>query len=229
MICERLAEPVEQDEGEPLAIVLEVRDTGIGMEDKIRTRIFDPFFTSKEPGKGTGLGLSTVYGIVAQAKGTIVVESSLGEGTLFRICFPLGKGESAVVAASPARSSGAGDEIVLLVEDEKSVRVLAQTILSRLGYQVLTADCGDAALAIWEERMGRIDILLTDVIMPHMSGGELAQRLRGQSPHLKILFMSGYTDDMLAEHGVLDGETQLIQKPFTADALSRKLRDVLDA
>jgi two-component system cell cycle sensor histidine kinase/response regulator CckA len=227
--CERLAEPLERQGEEPLSVQLEVRDTGIGMDERIRTRIFDPFFTSKEMGKGTGLGLSTVYGIVSQSKGTIAVESSPGEGTVFRICFPASSDAQEEEAPRIANSSVSGEETVLLVEDEPSVRLLAETILSRLGYKVLTADSGAMAIQIWKERAGKVDILLTDVIMPQMSGGDLAEKLREMNPRLKILFMSGYTDDMLAGHGVLGGETQLVQKPFTAEALGRKLRDVLDA
>jgi two-component system cell cycle sensor histidine kinase/response regulator CckA len=229
--CERLSEPLAppaEEPGEPLAIMLEVRDTGIGMDEQIRPRIFDPFFTSKEQGKGTGLGLSMVYGIVSQSKGRIQVDSAPGEGTVFRIFLPAAAGE---VESAPLSRSGTprGVETVLLVEDESSVRALAETILSRLGYRVLVADSGPAAVKIWGENRSRIDVLLTDVIMPMMSGGDLAHKLRETSPGLKVLFMSGYTDDMIASHGVLAGETQLIQKPFTAEALGRKLRDVLDA
>jgi CheY-like chemotaxis protein len=229
--CEHLPQPLAppaDEPGEPLAIMLEVRDTGIGMDEQIRPRIFDPFFTSKEQGKGTGLGLSMVYGIVAQAKGRIQVDSAVGKGTVFRIFFPEAAGE--IESAPPSRSgTPRGVETVLLVEDEASVRALAETILGRLGYQVLAAHSGPHAVRIWEEKRGRIDVLLTDVIMPNMSGGDLAHKLRETSPGLKVLFMSGYTDDMIASHGVLAGETQLIQKPFTAEALGRKLRDVLDA
>ncbi len=233
--CERLETPPEgpASEGgadtEPLRIMLEVRDTGIGMDEQIRPRIFDPFFTSKEKGKGTGLGLSMVYGIVSQSKGRIQVDSTVGEGTVFRIFLP--EARDGVEAAQPPRHTGSprGAETVLLVEDEASVRALAETILLRLGYKVIVADCGPNALGKWEEQRGKIDVLLTDVIMPHMSGGELAHKLRERNAGLKVLFMSGYTDDMLASHGVLDGETQLIQKPFTSDSLARKLRDVLDA
>ncbi len=229
LTCDKLAEPIQREDGDPLSVVLEVRDTGVGMDDRTRTRIFDPFFTSKEAGKGTGLGLSTVYGIVSRTKGTITVDSTLGEGTVFRICFPEAAGEPELPVVQTAAANPRGREIVLLVEDEPSVRLLAETILNRQGYRVLVADGGPSAMEIWEQRQGKVDILVTDVIMPQMSGGELAQKLRAANPRLKILFMSGYTDDMLAGHGVLGGETQLIQKPFTADALGRKLRDVLDA
>jgi PAS domain S-box-containing protein len=239
IVCGNLASPVpalavdggeaDEETAAPLSVLLEVSDTGIGMDATIRPQIFDPFFTSKEKGKGTGLGLSTVYGIVSQAKGRIEVESAPAEGTVFRIYFPAAAGE--VEPPPPVKLSGAhrGVETVLLVEDESSVRALAETILTRLGYKVLVADSGMAAVNIWDERRGRVDVLLTDVIMPYMSGGELAHRLREKKPGLKVLFMSGYTDDMLAGHGVLARETQLIQKPFTADALGKKLRDVLDA
>jgi CheY-like chemotaxis protein len=228
--CDRLPDPIPQEDGEPFQVVLEVRDTGIGMDSAVQSKIFDPFFTSKEPGRGTGLGLSTVYGVVSQAKGIIEVESTEGEGTVFRLYFP-GAITAAEDATVPARNvtTPRGRENVLLVEDEASVRALAETILKRLGYNVMVADSGAEALLVWEQRSGAIDILLTDVIMPHMSGGELAHKLREKNSHLRVLFMSGYTDDMIASHGVLAGETQLIQKPFTAEALGRKLRAVLDA
>ncbi len=228
--CEHLGRPVTQEGGPPLSVVLEVRDNGIGMDEAVRSRIFDPFFTSKEEGKGTGLGLSTVYGVVSQARGRIDVESSPGEGTVFRLLFPAA--EPAPVE-SPALSRAAGPargaETILMAEDDPAVRLLTQTILQRLGYKVLVADCGPAALRIWRETATPIDLLLTDVIMPRMSGGELAHQLRELDPHLRVLFMSGYTDDMIASHGVLAGETQLIQKPFNAESLGRKLRAVLDA
>ena len=232
--CEELAEPVvlpSPDGGmtEPLGILLEVRDTGIGMDEIVRPQIFDPFFTSKEKGKGTGLGLSTVYGIVTQAKGRIDVGSVPGEGTVFRIYFPVASGEFDGPPVNRQPTAPQGVETILLVEDEEAVRRLANTMLDRLGYKVLVADSGAEALRIWDDRHGRVDVLLTDVIMPHMSGGDLAHILREKKAGLKVLFMSGYTDDMLAGHGVLAGETQLIQKPFTADALGKKIRDVLDA
>lgn len=228
--CERIAQPLAQEGAEPLSVLLEVRDNGVGMDEAVRSRIFDPFYTSKETGKGTGLGLSTVYSVVSQAKGRIDVESTPGEGTTFKLYFPLVaplEPESTVSPRPP--SAPQGKETVLLVEDEASVRALAETILKRLGYNVLVADSGPAAIALWKERSGAVDVLLTDVIMPQMSGGELAHKLREMAPHLRVLFMSGYTDDMIASHGVLAGETQLIQKPFTAEALGRKLRAVLDA
>jgi PAS domain S-box-containing protein len=232
--CESLKEqlpvaPGDDGDGPPLTVLLEVRDSGVGMDDTIRPQIFDPFFTSKEKGKGTGLGLSTVYGIVSQARGKILVESAPGEGTVFRIYFPAADGAVEKTTSGRHGATPRGSETVLVVEDEASVRTLAETILARLGYRVVVADSGQAALKMWEQLHGRIDVLLTDVIMPHMSGGDLAHALRERKPALKVLFMSGYTDDMLAGHGVLARETQLIQKPFTAEMLGKKLRDVLDA
>ncbi len=224
-----LAEPLEAPGFAPLGAVVEVRDNGIGMDEAVKAQMFEPFFTSKDKGKGTGLGLSTVYGIVSQAGGKIEVESQPGEGTLFRVYFPLASGEVEEIPPAALDQTPVGLETVLLVEDEASVRALAQTILLRLGYRVFVAESGEKALELWEEHQGRIDILLTDVIMPRLGGSELAHKLRGMNPKLKVLFMSGYTDDMIASHGLLAGETQLIQKPFTAEALGRKLRSVLDA
>jgi PAS domain S-box-containing protein len=227
--CRVLAEPVEGTGLGRLGVVVEVADNGIGMDEAVKAQMFEPFFTSKDKGKGTGLGLSTVYGIVSQAGGRIEVESQPGEGTRFRIYFSLASGGTEEIPPLVLDRAPVGIETVLLAEDEDSVRALAETILLALGYRVLAAESGEKALEIWEECGGRIDILLTDVIMPRLGGSELAHKLRQSNPKLKVLFMSGYTDDMLASHGVLAGETQLIQKPFTAEALGRKLRSVLDA
>jgi two-component system, cell cycle sensor histidine kinase and response regulator CckA len=227
--CGVLPEAIQRPGLPPLRILLEVRDTGVGMDESVKAQMFEPFFTSKDKGKGTGLGLSTVYGVVSQAGGEIDVQSETGEGSRFRIYFPMATGEVEPQPMPQGDGAPVGLETVLLVEDEPGVRALADTVLRKLGYQVLVADSGQAALEIWKEHQHRIDILLTDVIMPHMSGGDLAHKLREMNPGLKVLFMSGYTDDMIASHGVLAGQTQLIPKPFTAEALGRKLRDVLDA
>jgi PAS domain S-box-containing protein len=227
--CGLLPEPLKRTDLPPVNILLEVRDTGIGMDEAVKARMFEPFFTSKNKGKGTGLGLSTVYGVVSQAGGEIEVDSEPGHGSRFRIYFPSAAGETVEIPPLAGEAAPAGLETVLLVEDEDSVRALAETVLKKFGYKVLVANSGKAALEIWQERRDSIDVLLTDVIMPQMSGGELAHKLREGNPRLKVLFMSGYTDDMIASHGVLIGETQLIQKPFTAQGLGRKLRDVLDA
>ena len=227
--CTALANPIEKPGYGPLGVLLEVRDNGIGMNEATKARIFDPFFTSKDKGRGTGLGLSTVYGVVSQAGGLIEVDSEPGEGSRFRIYFPLAPGEAEQLNAAPPDTIPVGLETVLLVEDEPALRELAEAVLKKLGYNVFIAPGGEAALGIWEEHQGSINVLLTDVIMPKMSGSELAKKLREKNPRLKILFMSGYTDDMLKDYGVLGGETQLIQKPFTAEGLARKLRSVLDA
>jgi two-component system, cell cycle sensor histidine kinase and response regulator CckA len=227
--CRLLAEPIERPGMKPLAVLLEMRDNGIGMDDNVKSRLFEPFFTSKDKAKGTGLGLSMAYSIVKQAGGEIEVESELNVGSAFRIYFPFAEGELIHLAPRAPAGIASGLETVLLVEDEESVRIFANTMLRRLGYQVLVADGGHAALEIWKQWSDTVDILLTDVIMPQMSGGELAHKLRAFKPGLKILFMSGYTDDMLTSHGQLTGETQLIQKPFSGEDLAQKLRDVLDA
>ena len=167
--------------------------------------------------------------MVSQAGGEIDVDSEPGQGSQIPHLFSAGGRRSGRTSPTPGDAAPVGLETVLLVEDEPGVRALAETVLRKLGYKVLVADSGEAALKIWRERQGSIDVLLTDVIMPQMSGGDLAHKLREMNPRLKILFMSGYTDDMIASHGVLAGETQLIQKPFTAEALARRLRSVLDA
>ena len=202
------------------------RIRGIGMDKQFQAHLFEPFFTSKPTGKGTGLGLSTVYGVVSQAGGEIDVSSEPGCGTTFRIWLPLASGPVESVL-SPG-SVPVGHEIILLVEDESNLKNLAQTILRRLGYTVHAAGSAVEALLVWKELDGHIDLLLTDVIMPQMGGGELAHVLREKDPHLKVLFVSGYTHDRIASHGVLNSETQFLQKPFTAESLGRKVRDVLD-
>ena len=221
---------VPHNEENKCEVLLLVRDTGIGMDEATRSRLFEPFFTSKESGKGTGLGLSTVYGIVSQAGGRVDVESEPGTGACFRVYIPAADDDltQAPLPVAPLRNIG-GTETILLVEDELSVRELAREILKRLGYRVLLADSGTSALEIWKKELGGIDLLLTDVIMPHMSGGELAHRLREENPRLRVLFISGYTDDMIASHGAMQGDTQLLPKPFTAEALGRKLRELLEA
>jgi two-component system cell cycle sensor histidine kinase/response regulator CckA len=227
--CGILPQPLDRPGFAPLSVALDVRDNGIGMDDATKARMFEPFFTSKDKGKGTGLGLSTVYGVISQAGGDIEVESIPGEGSRFRIYFPRAAADAEELTPPPNDATPVGLETVLLVEDEPGVRALVEAVLRKLGYKVLIADSGEAALGIWAEYRAPIDALLTDVIMPHMSGSDLAHKLREANPKLKVLFMSGYTDDMIASHGVLAGETQLIQKPFTAEALGRKLRSVLDA
>jgi two-component system, cell cycle sensor histidine kinase and response regulator CckA len=210
-------------------VVLAVSDTGEGMTDEVRRRIFEPFFTTKEKGKGTGLGLSTVYGIVKQSGGNLSVYSELDKGTTFKVYLPQ------VAEKTPERGDKVlevaprgGTETILLVEDEEVVRGLARRILEQAGYSVIEAGKGAEAILLCEDN-ATVDLLLTDVVMPEMSGKELADLLRGQRSDLKILFMSGYTDEAIVHHGVLDSSVEFIQKPFTPASLIRRVRDVLDS
>jgi two-component system cell cycle sensor histidine kinase/response regulator CckA len=209
-------------------VVLSVSDTGHGMDKETQLRIFEPFFTTKEKGKGTGLGLSTVYGIIKQSGGYVLVESEPQKGTTFRIYLPRVEDAlepSSAVGASSSQSSGS--ETVLLVEDEESVRQLVRETLESKGYKVLEADHGEAALKIASDYSDEIDILITDVVMPGMSGRELSARLCASSPQTKVLYLSGYTEDAIAHEGVLESGTAFLQKPFTLQMLSRKVREVL--
>jgi CheY-like chemotaxis protein len=211
-------------------IMLAVSDTGVGMDALTRTRIFEPFFTTKGVGKGTGLGLSTVFGIVRQAEGHICVYSELGCGTTFKIYLPrvvetLEHDEPAVAQTVSCQ----GSETVLVVEDELAVLMLVRRVLESNGYRVLEARHGAEALVICEEHKEPIHLLLTDLIMPEMSGKQLAERVSAQRPEVKILYISGYTDNAIVHHGLLEAGANFLQKPFTPDALLRKLRAVLDA
>jgi two-component system, cell cycle sensor histidine kinase and response regulator CckA len=209
---------------------LSVRDTGVGMSEHVRAHLFEPFFTTKDPGKGTGLGLAVVYGIVAGGSGFVAVDSRLGAGTTFDLFFPaiLEGGERssdrAEVRASPVPL---GREVVLVVEDEDAVRRVACTALRRYGFVVLEAANGPDAVQVFERHPGRIDVLLTDVVMPGMNGRELAEILHSRDGGLKVLFMSGYNDDAVIRHGIHQSTAELIQKPFTPRLLVDKLRDVL--
>jgi two-component system cell cycle sensor histidine kinase/response regulator CckA len=212
------------------AVLLEVSDTGIGMTAEVRSHIFEPFFTTKPVGQGTGLGLSTVYGIVKQTAGYIEALSEPGHGSTFQIYLPRAEeAEAAGLAEAPAVRYARGSETILLVEDEEEVRELAREILEQMGYTLLTA--GDPAESIRISRGGAgvIHLLVTDVVMPGMSGRQLADQLVSERPRLKVLYMSGYTDDAIVHHGVLDPGVAFVQKPFTPDSLSRKVREVLDA
>jgi two-component system cell cycle sensor histidine kinase/response regulator CckA len=208
-------------------VLLSITDNGCGMDKETQLRIFEPFFTTKEKGKGTGLGLSTVYGIVKQSGGYIFATSEIGRGTTFRIYLP--RVEDAIEPLVPARpmQTVGGSETVLLVEDESSVRQLVRETLQAGGYKVLEAEDGEVALKVASGHDGPIDILITDVVMPGMSGQELSRRLCISDPELKVLYLSGYTEDSIIREGALEAGTAFLQKPFTLQTLSRKVREVL--
>jgi CheY-like chemotaxis protein len=209
-------------------IRLRISDTGCGMDDRTRERAFEPFFTTKGLGKGTGLGLSIVYGIVRQNHGTIHLSSEPGQGTVVNICFPAVQA-SEVESGLPARLVGTtgAAATILIAEDEAGVRELVRQTLEQFGHTVLEATDGYEALRLIEERKSEIHLLLTDVIMPLMNGRELARRLKLLRPEVKVLYMSGYTDDVLAFHGIDQAKIDFIQKPFTRSELVRKVHIVL--
>src|SRR5881396_1278167 len=209
-------------------VVLRVTDTGAGMDAATLERAFEPFFTTKPRGKGTGLGLATVYGIVRQSGGHIEVESMPGAGTTFRIYLPRVEDVAEQGAASTAAAPARGAETVLVVEDDERVRALARKALEQAGYRVLVAAGGKEALAAAEGHDGPIDLLMTDVVMPEMNGRTLTRRLTQRHPDLKVLYMSGYSDEDIAQHGVFETGTAFIKKPFTPSVLTKKLREVLD-
>jgi CheY-like chemotaxis protein len=209
--------------------VLSVGDTGQGMTAEVRARIFEPFFTTKGPGKGTGLGLAVVHGIVQQSGGFIEVESEPEQGATFRVYLPVIDEEAGPLSRLvKKRSAKPGTETVLLVEDEEGVRQVAELALRTHGYTVLVAANAAEALHAVDEHRDAIAILVTDVVMPGVSGSQLADSLRGRYPKLKVLFMSGYTADAVLRHGILDGAENFLHKPFTPVSLANKVREILD-
>jgi PAS domain S-box-containing protein len=220
----------EHDDGDcpGPCVMLAVADTGHGMTDEVRRHLFEPFFTTKEAGTGTGLGLATVYGIVKQAGGHIEVETGPARGTTFRVYLPRTEGPAAEEGPSEECPPAPGSETVLLAEDEDEVRALARHVLRAGGYAVLEARDGDEALSLAGRHPGRIDLLLTDVVMPGLGGRQLAERLRALHPEARVLYLSGYTEDAVVRHGVSREEVHFLQKPFLPAALARKVREVLD-
>jgi two-component system cell cycle sensor histidine kinase/response regulator CckA len=210
------------------SVVLRVSDTGSGMSPEVRARLFEPFFTTKEIGKGTGLGLATVHSIVKQCGGSVNVDSALGKGASFEICFPQADLVEGSTQARPVAQTRAGAQTVLVVEDAEGLRALARRLLERQGYRVLVAASADEALRLFDLNPS-IDVLLTDVVMPGTSGAELTRRLIEQRPALKVIYMSGYTEETIVHHGVLNPGIAFLHKPFTSETLGRKVREVLDS
>jgi CheY-like chemotaxis protein len=210
-------------------VMLTIADTGTGMSEEVKAHLFEPFFTTKPPGKGTGLGLATCFGIVKQNTGHINVHSELGRGTTFKIYFPQVQSalESPRVRIMPTEATG-GNETVLLVEDEPVVRELAVATLREKGYTVVEAVNGEEGLRMARQHDGKIDLVLTDVVMPVMGGKEMADALRTSHPDTKVLFTSGYTEDAMGHHGVLRPGILFLQKPYMTATLARKVREVLD-
>jgi two-component system cell cycle sensor histidine kinase/response regulator CckA len=209
-------------------VLLRVSDTGVGMDTATRAHMFEPFFTTKETGKGTGLGLASVYGIVQQSDGHMTVESEPNQGTTIRIYLPRAAARVRAVKAGPVEPTARGTESVLLVDDEEEVRVIAQEILALAGFTVLVAASADEAERICRDHPGPVHLLLTDVVMPRVSGVELVARLRPIRAAMKILYMSGYADDTVLRHGALESDARLLPKPFTPGSLIRAVREVLD-
>jgi PAS domain S-box-containing protein len=210
-------------------VLLSVSDTGAGMTPEVQARLFEPFFTTKEVGKGTGLGLATVHGVVARSGGSVNVYSEVGMGTSFKVYFPRADATEKIVAApAPVAAPRPGRQTVLVVEDAPGLRELTRRLLERLGYTVLVAENAEQAFKLFDENTS-IDVLLTDVVMPGASGPELSRQLVERRPTLKVLYMSGYTDEAIVQHGVLMPGIALLNKPFTSEALGRKILEVLDS
>lgn len=215
----------------PSAVLLTIRDTGCGMTEEVQRHIFEPFFTTKEPGKGTGLGLAVVHGIVQQSGGSIRVQSTPGLGSTFQIAFPAAEAAARPqrpAAETPQRDGTSGTETVLVVEDEPAVRRLTAGALTKQGYRVLTAEGPVQAVQACQRHAGDVHLLLTDLVMPELNGRRLAELLRAQWPEMKVLYMSGYTDDAAVRKEVVEAGWPFLSKPFSPAMLCRKVREVLD-
>ena len=208
--------------------MLSTTDTGCGMPAEMKIKLFEPFFTTKEAGKGTGLGLAVVHGIIKQSNGYIQVYSEIDVGTTFKIYLPAVEDQGTVQIELDNQRSMGGAETILLVEDDKAVRGLALHALQSHGYRVLAGIDGKDGMRVAQEYHGPIDLLVTDVVMPHMGGRQLAEALRGVLPNIKVLYTSGYTDDAVVRHGILQKEVSFLQKPYTPLSLTKKIRVVLD-
>ena len=211
-------------------VVIAITDTGIGMDEKTQSHLFEPFFTTKSPVQGTGLGLATAYGIIRQSGGAIAFQSELGKGTTARIYLPVAESRKRAPAAEEASLGppATGAETILVIEDETRVRKLIVGVLSARGYRVLEATRGDEALRLCEEHAEGIDLAVVDVVMPGMSGPDFVRRMRPFCQHMRVLYISGYTDEAMVHHGIEESGAAFLQKPFLPDALARKVRQVLD-
>jgi CheY-like chemotaxis protein len=210
-------------------VLLSVRDSGIGMNEETKQRVFEPFFSTKVEGQGTGLGLSTALGIVRQSGGHLLVMSELGQGSTFSVYFPRIRADrttESVEATGPAQA--VGTETLLIVEDDEAVRGLMRTMLEKAGYRILEAASGRRGEALFGKHGDLIDLLVTDVVLPGSSGPTLFHRLAQTRPDLRVLYVSGHTDDTIVAHGHVEPCVELLHKPFTSEALTRKVRDVLD-
>ena len=207
-------------------VMVSITDTGVGMPEEVRAHIFEPFFTTREVGQGAGLGLSSIYGTWKQMGGEIVVESELGKGTTFKLCLPCA--DPAIVPVPDGRKSQAGRETLLVVEDDDSVREFTVRMLKSLGYSVLSAPNGQKGLELFTSQAAQIDMVITDMIMPNMTGRQFVDAARRIDKDMKILFVSGYSPDDTADGAILGKSVAFFQKPYTRDQLSKKIREVLD-
>jgi CheY-like chemotaxis protein len=209
-------------------VLISITDTGTGMDEETQIHLFEPFFTTKNPGQGTGLGLATAYGIIRQSGGAIGISSELGRGTTVSVYLPVAKRKVEREAEKASTGELTGAETILLVEDETRVRKLIVDVLKSRGYTVLEATRGEDALRLVSAHRGPIDLALVDVVMPEMSGPDLMRQIEPQRPKMRVLYISGYTDEAIVHHGISQSGAAFLQKPFVPDALARKVREVLD-